>query len=111
MILAIPINMGIGALASGLLSDKFGRKRLLIAAAALLAMRGIHLAQVSPTGCSSMMSKNRKRGGTTTRFARDTETPRMQMWRLFRPRKYRGQNKRHGFLKEYIEGEERFCVL
>ncbi len=28
------------------------------------------------------------------------------MWRLFRPRKYRGQNKRHGFLKEYKEGEE-----
>jgi hypothetical protein len=28
------------------------------------------------------------------------------MWRLFRPRKYRGQNKRHGFLKEYLEKEE-----
>ena len=36
------------------------------------------------------------------------------MWRLFRPRepfgcaqgKYRGQNKRHGFLKEYVEREE-----
>ena len=27
------------------------------------------------------------------------------MWRLFRPREYRGQNKRHGFLKEYVEGE------
>jgi hypothetical protein len=30
------------------------------------------------------------------------------MWRLFRPRKYRGQNKRHGFLKEYGEKEEIF---
>jgi hypothetical protein len=49
-------------------------------------------------------------------YHRDTETPsllrqgyegrRMQMWRLFRPRKYRGQNKRHGFLKEYLEKEE-----
>ena len=28
------------------------------------------------------------------------------MWRLFRPREYRGQNKRHGFLEEYVEGEE-----
>jgi hypothetical protein len=43
----------------------------------------------------------------------DTEpsTPRIrrpgkkiQMWRLFRPREYRGQNKRHGFLEEYQEG-------
>jgi hypothetical protein len=42
----------------------------------------------------------------------------MQMWRLFRPREYRGQNKRHGFLKEYKEPfdwaqgrrEEKFCV-
>jgi hypothetical protein len=39
-------------------------------------------------------------------YHRDTETPRMQMWRLFRPRKYRGQNKRHGFLKGYLEKEE-----
>ena len=31
----------------------------------------------------------------------------MQMWRLFRPRKYRGQNKRHGFLKEYLEPFDR----
>jgi len=41
------------------------------------------------------------------------------MWRLFCPREYRGQNKRHGFLEEGKEGpfdrlsagEERFCVL
>ncbi len=33
------------------------------------------------------------------------------MWRLFRPREYRGQNKRHGFLKEDEEGEELFCLL
>ena len=26
------------------------------------------------------------------------------MFRLFRPRKYRDQNKRNGFLKEYVEG-------
>ena len=30
----------------------------------------------------------------------------MQMLRLFRPRKYRGQNKRNGFLKEFMEREE-----
>ena len=30
------------------------------------------------------------------------------MWRLFRPREYRGQNKRHGFWEEYIEKEEVF---
>jgi hypothetical protein len=35
----------------------------------------------------------------------------MQMWRLFRPRKYRGQNKRHGFLKEYLEKEEASVLL
>jgi hypothetical protein len=28
------------------------------------------------------------------------------MWRLLWPRKYHGQNKRHGFLKEYMEKEE-----
>ncbi len=33
------------------------------------------------------------------------------MWRLFRPRKYRGQNKRHGFLKEYLEKEEVSVLL
>ena len=33
------------------------------------------------------------------------------MWRLFRPRKYRGQNKRHGFLKEFIEEEEKLYSL
>ena len=48
-------------------------------------------------------------------YHRGTETQRIQMWRLFRPRDppatlcvalragYRGQNKRHGFLKEYLE--------
>ena len=29
------------------------------------------------------------------------------MWRIFRPREYRGQNIRHGFLKEYIEPFDR----
>jgi hypothetical protein len=33
------------------------------------------------------------------------------MWRLFRPREYRGQNKRHGFLKEYLEKEEIFAEV
>jgi hypothetical protein len=33
------------------------------------------------------------------------------MWRLFRPREYRGQNKRHDFLKEDKEREERICLL
>jgi hypothetical protein len=33
------------------------------------------------------------------------------MWRLFCPREYRAHNKRHGFLEEGSEGEEKFCVL
>jgi hypothetical protein len=33
------------------------------------------------------------------------------MWLFFVHAGTRAQNKRHGFLKEYIEGEERFCRL
>ena len=33
------------------------------------------------------------------------------MWRLFRSRKYRDQNKRHGFLEGCLEGEEELALM
>jgi hypothetical protein len=42
---------------------------------------------------------------------RHEATEKRKMWRLFRPRKYRDQNKRHGFSKEFIEREEASTTL
>ena len=69
-------------------------------------------------GAESVFSKNTRTYAEkkifTTRFAgvrRRSEREENTMWRLFRPQKYCGQNKRHGFSKEIIEREERSCVF
>ena len=72
-----------------------------------LAVAGLFLRGIPLTGVATISCVIPFHGPLKMKiYHRDTETPRMQMWRLFRPREYRGQNKRHGFLKEYLEKEE-----
>jgi len=58
-----------------------------------------------------MISKNRRIGDLPPASLEARRHREYKCGVYFAPGSTQGQNKRHGFLKEYVEGEERFCVL